>query len=78
MRKLFDPILQIVHGKDAGVIGAAVAFILAILWAIFGFWKTFFIVIFTITGYIIGARLFRNSSHFKELIDKLLPPGRFR
>lgn len=78
MRRLFDPLLQIVHGKDAGLLGAAVAFVLAVLWAIFGFWKTLFIMIMTIAGYIIGARLFRNSTHFKELIDKLLPPGRFR
>jgi uncharacterized membrane protein len=55
-----------------------VAFVLALLLVIFGFWRTLFIIIFTLAGYIVGARLFRNSSHFKELLNRFLPPGRFR
>jgi uncharacterized membrane protein len=78
MKHLFGPILEIVHGKDAGLVGGLVAFVLALLLVIFGFWRTLFIIIFTLAGYIVGARLFRNSSHFKELLNKFLPPGRFR
>lgn len=78
MKHLFEPILRLVHGKDAGLVGAAVGFVLAVLWVIFGFWKTLFILLVTLAGYVIGARLFRNSEHFRELIDKVLPPGRFR
>lgn len=78
MKQLFDPILRLVHGKDAGLVGALVGFVLAVLWVIFGFWRMLFIVLLTLAGYVIGARLFRNSAHFRELIDKVLPPGRFR
>ena len=62
----------------AGIVGAVVGFGFALLWAIFGFWRTLFILLLTLAGYIVGARFFRNSTHFRELIDKFLPPGRFR
>ncbi|NCC83248.1 MAG: DUF2273 domain-containing protein [Clostridia bacterium] len=78
MKRLFDPILRLLHGKDAGIVGAVVGFGFALLWAIFGFWRTLFILLLTLAGYIVGARFFRNSTHFRELIDKFLPPGRFR
>ena len=77
MKRLFDPILRLLHGKDAGIVGAVVGFGFALLWAIFGFWRTLFILLLTLAGYIVGARFFRNSTHFRELIDKFLPPGRF-
>lgn len=78
MKHLFDPILRLVHGRDAGLVGALAGFVIAVLWAVFGFWRMLFIILMTLAGYVIGARLFRNSSHFRELINKVLPPGRFR
>lgn len=78
MKHLFEPILRLVHGKDAGLVGALVGFVLAVLWVVFGFFKMLFIVLLTLAGYVIGARFFRNSAHFRELLDKFLPPGRFR
>ncbi len=78
MKRLFDPILRLLHGKDAGIVGAVAGFAFALLWAIFGFWRTLLILLCTLAGYIIGARFFRNSAHFRELIDRFLPPGRFR
>lgn len=78
MKRLFDPILRMLHGKDAGVMGAVIAFAVALLWAIFGFWKTLFILLMTAGGYLLGSRVIKNSTHFRELINKLLPPGRFR
>lgn len=58
--------------------GALAGFAIALLWVIFGFWKMLFVVLVTFIGYLIGARYFRNSSNFRDLIDRLLPPGRFR
>ncbi len=78
MKQLFEPILKMLHGKDAGLVGAAAGFVLALLWVIFGFWRMLFILLLTLAGYVLGARFFRNSDHFRELIDKMLPPGRFR
>ncbi len=78
MRRLFEPILRLLHGRDAGIMGGAFGFGFALLWAIFGFWRTLLIILCTIAGYVVGARFLRNSAHFRELIDKILPPGRFR
>lgn len=78
MKHIFKPILDLVHGRDPGFVGALVGFVLALLWVIFGFWKMLFILLLTFIGYLVGARLFRNSDNFRDLIDRLLPPGRFR
>lgn len=78
MNQLFGPLLRFLHGKDPGFVGALVGLVIALLWVIFGFFKMLFIVLLTLLGYFIGAKYLRNSTHFKDLIDRLLPPGRFR
>ncbi len=62
----------------AGRIGALVAFVLALLIVIFGFIRTFFIIIITLLGYYIGVRYFSSERSIKELLDRIFPPGRFR
>ncbi|NLZ55827.1 MAG: DUF2273 domain-containing protein [Clostridiaceae bacterium] len=64
--------------QDAGAIGGTVAFVLALLLVIFGFWKTLFIVILSLVGYYVGARFFSNPDTFRRLLDRIFPPGRFR
>ena len=78
MKNLFEPIFKFLHGKDAGIVGASVGLGLGLMLIIFGFWKTLFLLFCTILGYVLGARLIRNSENFRELLDKLFPPGRFR
>jgi len=78
MKEFLARVIEHCKGKDAGLIGGGIAFSLALLLVIFGFWKTLFIVIATLIGYLIGALLFKNKDKVKEWLDKLLPPGRFR
>jgi hypothetical protein len=32
----------------------------------------------SILGYFLGVRYFRNREAFRDLLDKILPPGMFR
>ncbi len=61
-----------------GILGALIAFVFALIWVIFGFWKLLFILILTAGGYIVGYRYFRDRDTIRKLIDKILPPGMFR
>lgn len=78
MKQLFGPLIRLLRGKDAGIIGACLGFALALLLVIFGLLKTLFILILTIGGYIIGVKFFNHTEQFHELLDRIFPPGRFR
>ncbi len=62
----------------SGTKGAIAGFFIAVLLAIFGFWKFLSIVILTIVGYYLGKNVFSDKEVLKNLLDKILPPGRFR
>ena len=74
LAKFFD----LIKDKNTAAIGAGTGFMLAVLIVVFGFLKTFFILIMTFTGFYIGAKLLSDKDKLKDLLDKLLPPGRFR
>lgn len=61
-----------------GVIGALLAFVIALIWMVLGFWKLLFILILTVAGYFVGFRYLRDRDAIRRLIDKILPPGMFR
>lgn len=62
---------------SAGARGAILGFLLAFLLAVLGFWKTLFILICTLLGYVLGVRFFSSWDRFRESLDKLFPPGFF-
>jgi len=66
------------RNMKAGAIFAFAFFVVGILLCIFGFFKTLFIVVFTAVGFFVGSFLFSDKSKFKEFLDRILPPGRFR
>jgi len=78
MRALFVKIFDMLKDKNSGKIGAGIAFVFALFLVIFGFFKTLFIILLTIAGYVIGALLFSDKDKIKDWMDKILPPGRFR
>lgn len=78
MRAIFIKFLEMIKDRNAGLIGAGTAFVLALLLVIFGFLKTLFILLVTFTGYLLGVRLFSDKEKLKNFMDKLIPPGRFR
>jgi len=74
MKKIIDYI----KNQNMAVISALIFFILGLLLVIFGFWKTLFLIFMTTIGYFIGKKFLSNKENFKELLDKIIPPGRFR
>ncbi len=78
MKQLFGPIVQMLKGRDAALVGAGVGFVLALLLVIFGLIKTLFILIMTVGGYILAAKFIGNKEQFHQLLDRIFPPGRYR
>ena len=78
MERLLSKILEKLSNTKAGWIFAFIFFVIAILLCIFGFFKTLFIILFTMVGFFVGAFLFSDSGRFKRFLDRILPPGRFR
>ena len=78
MKILWSRILENIKGRNPGLIGGAIGLALSLMLVIFGFFQTLFILALTLTGYLIGVRYFTNKEDFRDLLDKLLPPGLFR
>ena len=78
MEQFLAKILEKITNTKPGLVCAAVFFVIGILLCIFGFWKTLFIVLFTLVGFFVGSFVFSDVSKFKKMLDRILPPGRFR
>ncbi|MDD2393479.1 MAG: DUF2273 domain-containing protein [Eubacteriales bacterium] len=74
MKRLFDEFREMSPQYK----GAVTGFTIALLLAVFGFLKFILIVVFSISGYYIGKKIFANKEALKEFLDRILPPGRFR
>jgi uncharacterized membrane protein len=62
----------------SGVIGALAGFGFALSLILFGLLKTLFLLLLSAAGFYIGRRFFANRKEIRDLLDRLLPPGRFR
>lgn len=78
MERFLSKLFEKMKNVKAGYMAAFIFFVVAILLCIFGFFKTLFIVLFTLVGFFVGAFLFSDKSKFKDYLDRILPPGRFR
>jgi uncharacterized membrane protein len=78
MKSVWQNLHSILKDKNPALIGAGVGLSLALALVIFGFWKTLFILGLTAGGYYLGNWLFSNPDDFRNLLDKILPPGKFR
>ena len=58
LRRLFKELQDGLMSRGPGSKGALVGFSLALLLVIFGFWKTLFILILTVVGYIRRCAIF--------------------
>ena len=74
MKQLFEKLKT----HNSALIGALTGLTLGLFLILFGFWGTLFILILTGAGYYIGKKFFSNKEDLKELLDRILPPGRFR
>jgi uncharacterized membrane protein len=78
MKAFWQQFLDNMKGRNPGTIGATIGVTLALSLVIFGFLKTLFIIGMALLGYFLGVRYFSNREAFRDLLDKILPPGMFR
>lgn len=71
-------ILDIIKTKNIAYLSASIAFFFGLLLILFGIWKTLFLVAITLAGYYIGKTFLSDKEDLKDLLDKIIPPGRFR
>jgi len=76
--KFWEQLLESIKGRNPGTVGAVVGLILALSLVLFGIINTLFLIGMTVLGYFLGVRYFRNREAFRDLLDKILPPGMFR
>lgn len=77
-KSLLQRIKDVFKGRNPGLTGAAIGFVFALFWVIFGLLSTLFILGVTILGYLLGVRYFSHKDGLRNLLDKILPPGLFR
>ncbi|MBP5260851.1 MAG: DUF2273 domain-containing protein [Clostridiales bacterium] len=78
MERFLSKLFEKMQNVKAGAVFAFLFFVVAILLCIFGFFKTLFIVLFSLIGFFVGSFLFTDASRFKKFLDRIIPPGRFR
>jgi len=59
------------------IIGASAGLLIGILILTFGFFRTLFVLVCVIAGYIIGKKI-DEKEDLMDILDKLLPPGYHR
>jgi len=69
--KLLAELWQQHSGKISGVV---LGLLIGIFIITFGFFRTLFILLCAVTGYIVGKRI-DEKEDIMDIIDKLLPPG---
>ncbi|MBO4636966.1 MAG: DUF2273 domain-containing protein [Clostridiales bacterium] len=78
MERFLSKIFEKLKNIKAGWITAFFFFVVGVLFCIFGFFKTLFIIFFTAVGFFAGAFMFSDMSRFKKFLDRILPPGSVR
>ncbi len=73
-RRLFEEIWQQHSGK---ILGVSLGFILGVLIISFGFFRTLFVMLCVIAGFVVGKRI-DEKEDIMDILDKLLPPGYHR
>ena len=78
VKAFWQNILDSLKGRNPGTVGAVIGLSLALSLVLFGLLKTLFLIGMTLLGYFLGVRYFSNKEAFRNLLDKILPPGLFR
>lgn len=77
-KSFLQQISQDIEQLSTGAKGAVLGFILGLLLIVFGLWKTIFVLLMTLIGYIVGLRVFTRYGSVRDFLDKIFPPGFFR
>ena len=78
MKNLFEELSEFYKTHKWRVNGAVLGAVFALLILKFGLIKSIFIALCIFIGYYIGKKFESDKKIFKRILDKLLPPGRYR
>ena len=78
MKEFLENIATYYKEHKGRVLGASIGIIvaLAVIW--FGILGAIFIAFCAFVGYYIGKKMESDKSFWKKILDRLLPPGRYR
>ncbi|NLC03992.1 MAG: DUF2273 domain-containing protein [Tissierellia bacterium] len=75
IKDIFISVLIWINNNKKKFFGGLIGFILSVLILTIGFFKTLFIVLCTLAGYVLGSQSYTKKS-LLELLERILPPGR--
>lgn len=78
MNKFLNNLYEYYKGHSGRVKGAFTGLIIAIGVLSIGLLRTIFIALCVTLGYYIGKQFESDKYFWKKILDKFLPPGRFR
>ena len=78
MKEFLEGVVAYYRAHKGRVIGAVVGVIvaLAVIW--FGLLGALFIALCAFVGYYIGKKMESDKHFWRKVIDRILPPGRYR
>ncbi|MTI94890.1 MAG: DUF2273 domain-containing protein [Firmicutes bacterium] len=65
-------LLSSLRSAGGRIIGTIVGLVIGLLWAMFGFWKTAFIILCAVAGYLVGKAL-DGDEGLETILRRLLP-----
>lgn len=74
IKDTFIEIIYWIRNNKRKFFGGLIGFILSILILSIGFFKTFFIVLLTIVGIVVGSKSY-TKRQILEFLERILPPG---
>lgn len=67
------------YRKNMGaVIGAIIGLAMSVLILTIGLGNTLFIAVFVCVGCYFGSKISNDKDYIKRLLDRILPPGKYR
>lgn len=77
MKDIFKEFIQYINNNRKKFFGAFSGFLIGILVLTIGFFKTLFIILTTVIGYLLGSKSFTKAD-LMNFLEKILPPGKIR
>ena len=78
MKELFTEIIAYYKKHKYRINGIAIGAIIAIVLIRYGLLQSVFITVCVLVGYYIGKKYENDKGFIRKIIDKILPPGRYR
>ena len=75
--EFYNKLKEFYREKPAPINGALIGLISSITMLAIGFFPTIFIITSVIGGYVLGNLFTKNKEFLTNLLERILPPGRF-